>query len=194
MSNSPEAPRRVPFDPAVAHRSVFEALIDARAEYGGGSVALVDGDERALSYDEMIRASFALGSALKVGTRNGDCVGVMLPTGAASALAFFALSAFGRVPTMLNFTSGLAGIKSAICTAQVNRIVTARRLVEVACLQDVIAGLSGIEIECREAVKEVSALLRSQARRNGKCWPAQCRMRADGSIGDHRPGKQSRST
>jgi acyl-[acyl-carrier-protein]-phospholipid O-acyltransferase/long-chain-fatty-acid--[acyl-carrier-protein] ligase len=99
-----------------------------------------------------------LGSALKAGTRNGECVGVMLPTGAASALAFFALSAFGRVPTMLNFTSGLAGLKSATCTAQVRRIVTARRLVEVACLQDVIAGLSGIEIVYLEDVRKELSL------------------------------------
>src|SRR5437879_6870315 len=95
---------RRPFDPAVAQRSLFEALIAARQENGGGRIALVDGDDRALSYDDIIRASFALGSALKAGTRSGECVGVMLPTGAAGALTFFALSAFGRIPTMLNFT------------------------------------------------------------------------------------------
>jgi len=66
---------------------------------------------------------------------------VMLPTGAAATLAFFALTAFGRIPTMLNFTSGLAGLKSALRTAQVRRVVTARRLVEVAGLQEVVAGL-----------------------------------------------------
>ena len=86
----------------------------ARREYGGGTVALVDGDDRTFTYDDIIRASFALGSALKRGTRTGECVGVMLPTGAAATLAFFALSAYGRIPTMLNFTSGLAGLKSAL--------------------------------------------------------------------------------
>ena len=179
MSNSQETPRRVPFDPAVAHRSIFEALIDARAEYGGSSVALVDGDERALTYDEMIRASFALGSALKAGTRSGECVGVMLPTGAASALAFFALSAFGRVPTMLNFTSGLAGIKSAICTAQVSRIITARRLIEVACLQDVIAGLSGIEIVYLEDVRKELSLKDKLTAVVGKMAPRLLAARPD---------------
>src|ERR1700710_2389075 len=102
----------VPFDPAAARRPVFQALLDARAEHGGGTAALVDGDDRALSYDEIIRAGFALGSALKRGTRAGECIGVMLPTGAAGAIAFFALSAFGRIPTMLNFTSGPAALKS----------------------------------------------------------------------------------
>ena len=151
-------PKRIPFDPAMAQRPVFQALVEARREHGGGHIALVDGDDRAFSYDEMLRASFALGSALKAGTRAGDCVGVMLPTGAAATLSFFALSAFGRIPTMLNFTSGLAGLKSALCTAKVKRLVTAHRLVEKAGLEEVIAGLTGIEIVYLEDVRKTLSL------------------------------------
>jgi acyl-[acyl-carrier-protein]-phospholipid O-acyltransferase/long-chain-fatty-acid--[acyl-carrier-protein] ligase len=146
MSHTVGEKARIPFDPAAQHHSIFHALVEARQAQGGDAVALIDGDERALTYDAIIRASFALGSALKRGSHAGDCVGVMLPTGAASALTFFALSAMGRIPTMLNFTSGLAGVKSALCTARVKRIVTARRLVEMACLEELIAGLGGIEI------------------------------------------------
>jgi acyl-[acyl-carrier-protein]-phospholipid O-acyltransferase/long-chain-fatty-acid--[acyl-carrier-protein] ligase len=51
--------RRVPFDMAAARRTVFQALAAARLEHGGGAIALVDGDERALTYDEIVRASFA---------------------------------------------------------------------------------------------------------------------------------------
>jgi acyl-[acyl-carrier-protein]-phospholipid O-acyltransferase/long-chain-fatty-acid--[acyl-carrier-protein] ligase len=149
-------PKRVPFDPAVARRTIFQALSEARQEYGGATVALVDGDERALTYDDTIRASFALGSALRRGTHGGECVGVMLPTGAAATLAFFALSAFGRIPTMLNFTSGLAGLKSALCTAKVKRVVTARRLVEVAGLQDVVAGLDAEIVYLGDLRKQLS--------------------------------------
>jgi acyl-[acyl-carrier-protein]-phospholipid O-acyltransferase/long-chain-fatty-acid--[acyl-carrier-protein] ligase len=135
-------PQRIAFDPAATRGSVYHALAEARRRYGGATIALIDGEERSLTYDDIIRAAFALGSALKAGTRRGECVGVMLPTGAAATLAFFALTAFGRVPTMLNFTSGLAGLKSALRTAQVKRVVTARRLVDVAGLQDVVAGLA----------------------------------------------------
>src|SRR6185369_1907714 len=133
---------RRPFNPAAARGTVFQGLAQARREHGGGTIALVDGDDRTFTYDEIILASFALGSALKRGTKAGECVGVMLPTGAAAALTFFALSAYGRIPTMLNFNSGLSGLKSALRTAQVKRVVTARRLVDKAGLQDVIAGLA----------------------------------------------------
>jgi acyl-[acyl-carrier-protein]-phospholipid O-acyltransferase/long-chain-fatty-acid--[acyl-carrier-protein] ligase len=171
-------PKRIPFDPAVARRSVFQALIEARRDYGGERIALVDGDDRALSYNEIIRASFALGSALKAGTRSGDCVGVMLPTGAAGALTFFALSAFGRIPTMLNFTSGLAGLKSALCTARVKRVVTARRLVEVAGLQEVVAGL-GAEIVYLEDVRKNLSLADKLTAVAGKIAPRLLAARPD---------------
>jgi len=165
---------RRPFDPASAQRTLFQALAEARREHGAGKIALVDGDDRNLSYDDVIQASFALGSALKRGTRAGECVGVMLPTGVAAALAFFALSAYGRVPTMLNFTSGLAGLKSALRTAQVKRVVTAHRLVDKAGLQDVIAGLeaeSGAEIVYLEDVRKNLSLRNKLAAVTGKIAP-----------------------
>ena len=177
MSN--QSPRRVPFDPAAARRSIFQALVDARKEFGGNRVALVDGDDRALTYDEIIRASFALGSALKPGTKPGECVGVMLPTGAAAALTIFALSAFGRIPTMMNFTSGLAGMKSALCTAQVNRLITARRLIEVAGLQDLIAGLTGIDIVYLEDVRKNLTLGNKLTAVAGKLAPGFLAARSD---------------
>jgi acyl-[acyl-carrier-protein]-phospholipid O-acyltransferase/long-chain-fatty-acid--[acyl-carrier-protein] ligase len=177
----PKTSKTTPFDPAAARRSVFQALSDARAEHGGATIALVDGDDRALSYDDIIRASFALGSALKRGTRRGECVGVMLPTGAAGALAFFALSAFGRIPTMLNFTSGAAALNSALRTAQVKRVITARRLVDKAGLGDVITALSDFEFVYLEDVRSKLSLADKLAAVAGKLAPRLVAARIDPS-------------
>jgi acyl-[acyl-carrier-protein]-phospholipid O-acyltransferase/long-chain-fatty-acid--[acyl-carrier-protein] ligase len=130
-------PSRIAFDPAAARGSLFHAFLDARAQFGGGTPALVDGDGRVLTYDELVRASFALGHALRKGTRRDEKVGVMLPTGLGAAVAFLALTAYGRVPTMINFTSGGADLKSAIRTAEVKRVVTAHRFIELGKLEDV---------------------------------------------------------
>ena len=135
---------RIPFDLKSAQKPVFHALLDARDTFGGKTQALVDGDGRTLSYDEIIRASFALGDALKKGARPGENVGVMLPTGLGAALAFFALSAYGLVPTMLNFTSGEAGLKSALKTANVRRIVTAHRFIEIGKFEELEAALKPV--------------------------------------------------
>ena len=58
-TNPSGRPTRIPFDPRAVHGSVFQALLDARSEFGGGTPILVDGDGRVLTYDEMVRASFA---------------------------------------------------------------------------------------------------------------------------------------
>lgn len=167
----PASATRIPFDPSAARGTLFAALVEARARYGGKHIALVDGDERALTYDDILRGAFALGSALKANTRAGDCVGVMLPTGAASAVTFFALSAMGRVPTMLNFSSGLINLQSAVRTAKVRRIVTAHRLIEVAGMQDVVDGLTGVEIVYLEDVRKGLSLTDKLTAVAGKMLP-----------------------
>ena len=131
----------VPFDVREAHKSVFRALIEARSRFGGTRAILVDGDEHMLSYDDIIRAALALGHALKKGTNPGEAVAIMLPTGAGAIIAFFAVSAYGRIPTMLNFTSGAANLKSALRTARVKRVVTAHRFVEAGKFEGLIAAL-----------------------------------------------------
>ncbi|HEY4114968.1 MAG TPA: AMP-binding protein [Rhizomicrobium sp.] len=149
----------VPFDIVRAEKPVFRALVDARDEFGGRKPAIVDGDERVLTYDEVVRASLAFGHALKKGTRPGESVAVMLPTGAGAVVAFFAISAYGRVPAMLNFTSGAAGLRSAIRTAKIRRVVTARRFIELAKLDALIEGLKGAaEIIYLEDVREQLSL------------------------------------
>src|ERR1051326_8465528 len=145
----------VPFDATRADKSIFEALTDARAQYGGKKVAIVDGDERVLSYDDIVRASLALGHALKKGTRPNEALGVMLPTSAGAVVTFFAICAYGRVPAMLNFTAGAAGLKSAVRIAKVRRVVTARRFVDLAKLDALVAELSqAVEIVYLEDVRE----------------------------------------
>jgi acyl-[acyl-carrier-protein]-phospholipid O-acyltransferase / long-chain-fatty-acid--[acyl-carrier-protein] ligase len=162
----------LPFDLDRARRPVFRALLDARNQFGGSRAALVDGDERVLTYDEIVRASFALGHALKKGTRAGEAVAIMLPTGAGAVIAFFAVSAFGRVPTMLNFTAGAAALKSALRTAEVKRIVTAHRFVELGKFESLIAELEGsAEIIYLEDVREKLTLVDKAAAAIGQYAP-----------------------
>lgn len=162
----------VPFDLSEAHKPVFRALLDARARFGGDTVAIVDGDERKLTYDEIVRAAFALGHALRKGTKSGEAVGIMLPSGAGAVIAFFAVSAYGRVPTMLNFTSGPASLKSALRTAEVKRVVTAHRFVELGKFESLIAELEEVaEIVYLEDVRENLSLADKAAAAIGQFAP-----------------------
>jgi acyl-[acyl-carrier-protein]-phospholipid O-acyltransferase / long-chain-fatty-acid--[acyl-carrier-protein] ligase len=131
-----------PLELLETRKTLFEALIEARTRFGGRKPAIIDSDNKVLTYDDLVRAALALGHALKKGTARGDAVGIMLPTSLASVITFFAVSAFGRIPTMLNFTTGAAGLMSAMKTAVVKRIVTARKFIELAKLDAMAAEVS----------------------------------------------------
>ncbi|MEO1406015.1 MAG: AMP-binding protein [Pseudomonadota bacterium] len=143
------------YNPKASHMGLFSGLLKAKREFGGGSIAVVDGDERKLSYNEIVRAAFALGSALKKGTQRGENVGILLPTGAGAIIAFYAVLATGRVPAMLNFTAGARNIKSALKAAEVNRIITAHKFIELGGLEPLIEELKdAAEIIHLEDVRE----------------------------------------
>jgi acyl-[acyl-carrier-protein]-phospholipid O-acyltransferase/long-chain-fatty-acid--[acyl-carrier-protein] ligase len=131
--------RSVPFDIRHAEKNVMTALVQARNIYGGKRPIIVDGDERVMSYDDILKASFALGSALRKYAKKGEAVGVLLPTGVGAVIGFFALHAYGRVPAMLNFTAGEKGLKAACKAAQIKTVVTAHKFVEVGKFEDLIA-------------------------------------------------------
>jgi acyl-[acyl-carrier-protein]-phospholipid O-acyltransferase / long-chain-fatty-acid--[acyl-carrier-protein] ligase len=155
QSLQPIVPAPLPFVIERTRTNLFSALLRASREFGVDKPVLVDGDERVLTYKEIIRGAFALGSALRKGTKRGDAVGLMLPTGAGAVIGFFALTAYGRVPAMLNFTAGSKNLKSAMRAAKVTRLITAHKFVELGGLQDLVSELSkAVEIVYLEDVRE----------------------------------------
>ena len=145
----------VPFKVERTHRSLISALLLARKRYGGKTVALWDADDRQLTYDEVVRAVFALGSAMRKYAKRKESVGIMLPTGVGAVLSFYAIHAFGRVPAMLNFTSGARNLKAACAAGQIKVIATARKFVELAKLEPLIEELATVaKIVYLEDVRE----------------------------------------
>ncbi len=148
-------PAPLPYRPARTRTDMFASLLRAAGEFGKDKVIVVDGDEREITYKEIIRGAFGLGSALASRTKSGENVGLMLPTGAGAVVGFFALTAHGRVPAMLNFTAGSRNLKAAMRAAKVTKIVTARKFVELGGLETLISELeSAAEIIYLEDVRE----------------------------------------
>jgi acyl-[acyl-carrier-protein]-phospholipid O-acyltransferase / long-chain-fatty-acid--[acyl-carrier-protein] ligase len=129
------------FDSASAQSSIFDALIAAARTHGPRKPILEDQERNPLTYTDLIRAAFALGRKLAAITSRGERVGVMLPSSAGGVVTFFALHAFGRVPTMLNFTAGIRNLRSACDTAGIRTVLTAHRFVEQGKLHDLIDAL-----------------------------------------------------
>ncbi len=119
------------YDAGRARRTLLAALLEARRKFGGARTILTDGDERGFTYDTLIRGAYALGKSLTRNTKTGEAIGVLLPTGVGSVLSVLAISAYGRVPAMLNFTAGFQGMEAALKAASIRRVVTAHKFIEV---------------------------------------------------------------
>lgn len=131
-----------PFELARTRVTLFEALLRARDAKGGKCKILEDHERKALTYDDIVRASFALGGKLDTLIKRRETAGVMLPTGVGCTVTFFALHAIGRTPAMLNFTAGAMNLRSACEAANVKKILTSRRFIQLAKLEALEAELS----------------------------------------------------
>jgi acyl-[acyl-carrier-protein]-phospholipid O-acyltransferase/long-chain-fatty-acid--[acyl-carrier-protein] ligase len=131
------------FDTSHKEETLFQALLEARHVHGGKALIVEDIKRAPLSYDRLLAGSLALGRVLERASRPGEAVGLLLPNINGTIVAFFALQATGRVPAMLNYTSGLANLKAACTAAELKTIVTARAFVAQGKLDAVVEGLAG---------------------------------------------------
>ncbi len=165
------------YDARDGERSVFDALLEARERYGAKKPILEDQDRNPLSYTDLIRASFALGRRIASFTDKGERVGVLLPSGSGVVVTFFGLHAFGRIPTMLNFTSGLRNLRAACKLAGVKRVLTAHRFIEQGKLHDLIDALEeSAEVIYLEDVREKIGLADKLFAATAGIFPRQFRV------------------
>lgn len=164
--------------------TLFEALLDARKLHGGGTPVLEDIERRPASYDRLVTGALVLGRKLAAFTTSGERVGVMLPNSVGAAVCLFALAARGRVPAMLNFSSGPRNVAAACRTAALNTVVTSRRFVELARLEELIAAIEPaariVYLEdVRAGVSALDRLLGLLARPFAALLHRRCRIQAD---------------
>ena len=121
--------------------TLAERLLDARRIHGGSHIIAEDINRTPLSYNNLITRSAVLGKKLKNYTDKNETVGIFLPSTLATVATFWGLQFYGRVPAMLNFTTGVQGMIAACETAQLRRVITSRRFIKQAKLEQVAEGL-----------------------------------------------------
>jgi len=129
------------FRTARTDRTVIEAVIEAAKIHGGKWLAVEDPTSGRLTYKRLLQATRILGAKLMPLAPEGRAIGVMLPTSNGAAVTVLALMSGGRVPAMINFTSGAANVLGACRAAQIETILTAHAFVEKARLEKLIAQL-----------------------------------------------------
>jgi len=123
-------------------KPIFQSVIDAAKNYGYKYPIIMDLENSGVTYRQLIMRSFILGGLMEKYTKPEEFVGLMLPNSCGTAISFMGMQAFGRVPTMINFTAGAANIISACETAALKTIFTSRRFVEKAELGELVEKIS----------------------------------------------------
>ncbi|MDD3447349.1 MAG: 1-acyl-sn-glycerol-3-phosphate acyltransferase, partial [Zavarzinia sp.] len=132
------------FESANLDANLWQALLAARKNHGGGTVIIEDQDRKPLTYNRFVMGSLVLGRALSRKTAPDEIAGILLPNTAGVAVTFFALLAFGRVPAMLNFSAGPSTIASACQTAKLKTVLTSRRFIAMAKLGDAVKAIGEV--------------------------------------------------
>ncbi len=124
-------------------KTVVNALIEAAKLNGPNWLAIEDPVSGQLTYKRLLTAAAILGRKLMPLAREGRALGVMLPTSNGAVVTMLAVMSAGRVPAMINFTSGAANILAACRAADLDTILTSRTFVEKGRLENVVAHLQG---------------------------------------------------
>ncbi|WP_019557788.1 AMP-binding protein [Thiomicrorhabdus arctica] len=127
---------------SVKTQTVFTALLQAKSTYNQKENCVEDINKQSLNLKKLTLASIILGKQLHKVLSDETRIGLMLPNVSGMPATFFALLAYGHVPAMINFTSGVSAIRSACQTAELKSIITSQKFVDAFALQPLVDELS----------------------------------------------------
>jgi acyl-[acyl-carrier-protein]-phospholipid O-acyltransferase/long-chain-fatty-acid--[acyl-carrier-protein] ligase len=98
------------------------------------------------SYGDLLKMALALGRLVSKISEEGEHIGLLMPNMVTTTGLLMGVSAFGRVPCMLNYTAGSEGLLNACHAARIRLVITSREFVAKANLADEVAQLDGVEL------------------------------------------------
>ncbi len=117
-------------------QTLFEAMLSAMSIHGRSWALVEDIKQIEYTYSDLLKMTLALGRLVSRKCSEGEHVGVLMPNLAPTLGLILGLSAFRRVPAMLNYTAGAEGMLASCEAAQIKRIVTSRAFIEQGKLED----------------------------------------------------------
>ncbi|MBC7786934.1 MAG: bifunctional acyl-ACP--phospholipid O-acyltransferase/long-chain-fatty-acid--ACP ligase [Methylophilaceae bacterium] len=140
-------------------QTLFEAFLDAKDIYGSKTRLVEDMHQIEENYGELLSKILALGKLTSKDTEPDENVGIFMPNVTSTVCLIYGMSALKRVPAMLNYTAGAAGVQNACTVANIKTIISSRQFIESGKLDDVINGLKNIKIIYLEDLKQRFSLL-----------------------------------
>ncbi len=136
-------------------RTLFSALVAACRKFGRSTPGQwEDQKPGAYAYGDLLKMTLALGRLSAKVTATGEHVGVLMPNLASTLGLMIGLSAFRRVPCMLNFTAGTEGMQNACHAAGVATVITSRLFLKKAGLEETVQALRHVRLVYLEDLRD----------------------------------------
>ncbi len=149
--------------------TVVEALV-ARALRCRRDVVVADDLSGVLTYEKLLVGALTLARRLR--ELPGDNVGLLLPASVASDVALLALHLAGKLPVVLNWTTGQANLEYSARTVGLQRVVTSETFLDRIDLAD----LPGVEWVFLEDIRKTVGKLEQLTTLLGvRCRPGRVR-------------------
>lgn len=146
-------------------KSVLAAIAETAGDIPS-HVALEDVTLNPMSYRRLMTATDALTSAWRTrfSADDGACIGVLLPNVNAVPVALLSLWAAGKIPAMLNFSTGVPTLLQCVRLAGLKQIITSRAFLEKARLDLAPLVAAAVRIAYLEDVRpSISSMARLAA-------------------------------
>ncbi len=135
-------------------QTLYSSLLDAVSIFGRDRRVVEDMRQVEYSYGQILKMTLALGRmAAKVAPEN-ETVGVLMPNLASTVALMIGMGAQRRIPAMLNYTAGAEGLQNACVAAKINIIISSRKFIETAKLQNVISTLKNVRVVYLEDMQQ----------------------------------------
>lgn len=112
------------------NRKIFDCVLDQHRNCRRRHVLFKDAKGNSLSYGELIRLSFTFGDYFSCEYQALTRVGILLPNSIFFAIILNSLFCSGKIPVILNFSSGINNIEHTIQLSKLKIIVTSRQFLE----------------------------------------------------------------
>lgn len=123
------------------NQTVLQKVIKVGRGLGMRRIATEDPFTGSLSYGRILTGARIMGTRFVHDYADQERIGVLLPNANGTVVVFLAIMSAGKIPAMLNFSAGIANIRSACKTAQLKTVLTSRNFIEQGKLEEVIEEL-----------------------------------------------------
>ena len=122
-------------------RTTFDAVTDCMKMRGRFFPIIEDTARQPVKFMSMFLKAFVLGRLIRKAAPGDQVMGIMVPTSNTCALTVMGLHAMGKVPAMINFTSGTNAVVATCKTVGIETVITAHKVVSLAKLEPIVEAL-----------------------------------------------------